>query len=267
MQRRSFVKVEDGATKGATLGRNIYDSSGKLLDAEALVIEAIAAEITPTAPATAVSADTPVIPSSSPTQSTIQTAAKQTAKATTIFKEIVKSVTASPSVSAQTIWRNILEIPKNIKSLAALSGIGFASRVNGTTGAWVNRIIRGTPSRITVNNGDGVATPDYLELYDGTLLELNSGENVLLQESYGNPRIDLVPVPDSGIGTLKVFVRDAWGRVTGSREADSYDMPQFPVVKDVMDSDFTIREEHQLIVYDSFEINGELNIEGKLVIL
>ena len=40
-QRRSFVRVEEGSTKGATVGTNLFDADGNLFDPESVIIEII----------------------------------------------------------------------------------------------------------------------------------------------------------------------------------------------------------------------------------
>jgi hypothetical protein len=69
----------------------------------------------------------------------------------------------------------------------ALKGITLDAwgRVTGTTDA----TITGTAGRVTVTNGDAAA---------------------------GVPTIDLAPVANAGGGSLLKFVRDAWGRITGT---------------------------------------------------
>lgn len=69
----------------------------------------------------------------------------------------------------------------------ALKGITLDAwgRVTGTTDA----TITGTAGRVTVANGDAAAGP---------------------------PTIDLAEVADTGGGSLLKFVRDAWGRITGT---------------------------------------------------
>lgn len=69
----------------------------------------------------------------------------------------------------------------------ALKGVTLDAwgRVTGTTDA----TITGTTGRVTVTNGDAAA---------------------------GVPTIDLAPVANAGGGSLLKFVRDAWGRITGT---------------------------------------------------
>src|SRR5574337_249891 len=68
-------------------------------------------------------------------------------------------------------------------------------RVTGTTDA----TITGTAGRVTVTNGDAAA---------------------------GAPTIDLATVADAGDGSLLKFVRDAWGRVTGTSTPTTTDLSE-----------------------------------------
>lgn len=68
-------------------------------------------------------------------------------------------------------------------------------RVTGTRAA----TITGTAGRVTVANGDA---------------------------STGLPTIDLATVADAGGGTLLRFVRDAWGRITGTSAATTSDLAE-----------------------------------------
>lgn len=68
-------------------------------------------------------------------------------------------------------------------------------RISGTRAA----TITGTAGRITVANGDA---------------------------SVGLPTIDLATVADAGGGTLQRFVRDAWGRITGTSAATTSDLAE-----------------------------------------
>lgn len=179
MQRRSFVRVEDGATKGATIGKDVFKEDGTLYDPSV--------EIT----------------------------------------EIVESTVDSIPSFFATIWRLILEIPPNIVSLAALTGIGFATRISAAS-EWANRVITGTAGRITILNGDGVTTPLELALNAGGFLELNAGGNLQLNtETSGDPTIDLDMLSDSGVGVspLMLFTRDVWGRISGTQDAVWSDLP------------------------------------------
>lgn len=119
MQRRSFVQVEDGATKGAKVGTNVYNADGSVWDPTAVVTEIVEAQ----------------------------------------------SAAANPNSVFRTLWKLILEIPANIVSLAALSGIGFATRISAG-GDWANRVIVGTFGRIDVADGDGVTGDPVINLGD-----------------------------------------------------------------------------------------------------
>lgn len=93
--------------------------------------------------------------------------------------EEIEAETPTPSVY-QTIWRLILEIPPNIVSLAALSGVGFATRLSSASD-WANRVITGI-GRIKVVNGDGVAGNPVISLLDPNYVAVTSAYNVLVSD-------------------------------------------------------------------------------------
>ena len=199
MQRRGFVTIDDEATKGAVLGKNLYNADGTLFDAGEVITQAIRTNTT------------------------------------TTTTSIVSS-----------IWRLILEIPANIISLAALTGIGFATRINSSSD-WANRVIQGITGRIDVVSGDGVGNVN-VTLNSGGSVMLNSGGNVTLNTlGGGDPTIDLAILTDSGVGAspLMLFTRDIWGRISGSQLAVWKDLP-FPGYVEktgnytLTDSDYTV---------------------------
>jgi hypothetical protein len=96
-----------------------------------------------------------------------------------------------------TYWRLIQEIPQNVTALANTTTTGLYV-VTGT-GTSVTREIEPTIGRTTVANGDGLA---------------------------GNPVVDLAVVPDAGGGSLLKFVRDMWGRVTGTSVPTTDDLSE-----------------------------------------
>ena len=178
-QRRGFVKIDDEATKGATVGKDLFNEDGTLFDPSEEITE--------------------------------------------IAEDVVDSL---PGFMA-TIWRLILEIPPNIVSLAALTGIGFATRVSSAS-EWANRVITGTTGRITVVSGDGVAVDSNVTLNAGGNVTLNAGGNVTLNVfTTGDPIIDLDLLTDSGVGAspLRLFTRDIWGRISGTQAAVWSDLP------------------------------------------
>lgn len=84
----------------------------------------------------------------------------------------------------------------NLDAIGRLYGSGLAVQVS--LFEWATRTLTGTTDRITVTNGDGTS---------------------------GNPTIDLATLADAGGGTLRKFVRDAWGRISGSSIAVLADIP------------------------------------------
>jgi len=104
--------------------------------------------------------------------------------------------TGSTSGMAATVWKLIREVPANIQKLAKLAGAGFTTR--GPDGEWYQRSIEAGEG-IDVVDGDGVA---------------------------GNPTIGLADLPDAGGGALLKIVRDAKGRVSGTSDPTTDDLPE-----------------------------------------
>jgi len=104
---------------------------------------------------------------------------------------------AKPSNYSNTLWKLIREIPANIQALAALAGLGFATRRDD--GSWTQRTIAEAEG-ITIANGDG---------------------------QDGDPAIGLADLPDSGEGAALVKVtRDSKGRVEGTEAAKTDDLAE-----------------------------------------
>lgn len=93
-------------------------------------------------------------------------------------------------------WDKIPNAPPNVQALQRATGTGLFAVTGAGTGAF--RSVTGTSGRIGVTNGSGVA---------------------------GNPTIDLATVADTGGGSFLLFVRDSWGRVSGTSEGDAGDVP------------------------------------------
>lgn len=147
-----------------------------------------------------------------------------------------------PSSIASTIWKLIREVPSNIQKLAALIGAGFAARQSN--GDWALRTLQ-EGTGIDIANPDGDAGNPTIGLEDvansgtGTLLAISrdgkgrvtgtrpatitgtAGRVAVANgdASAGLPTIDLAPVADSGAGVLLAITKDAYGRVTGTRQA------------------------------------------------
>lgn len=94
------------------------------------------------------------------------------------------TIGGSPITSAGTIT---ITLDSELGALAGFSGIGFLA--HGAAGIWTVKTLTGTPSNITVSNGNG---------------------------STGIPTINLAAVTDSGTGSFKKFITDGFGRVTGT---------------------------------------------------
>lgn len=97
---------------------------------------------------------------------------------------------------ASTVWKLIREVPANLQKLAALAGVGLA--VRGSDGSWHQRSIAAGEG-IEVENGDGIA---------------------------GNPAIGLADLPDAGGGELLKILRDDYGRIAGTSDPTTTDLPE-----------------------------------------
>lgn len=96
-----------------------------------------------------------------------------------------------------TYWRLLMEVPVNVTALAQTSTTGLYA-ITGD-GASATRQIVGTAQQVSVSNGDGLS---------------------------GDPTIGLSDLPDTSGGTLQRFERDAKGRVSGTSEATTDDLPE-----------------------------------------
>lgn len=97
---------------------------------------------------------------------------------------------------AATVWKLIREIPANIQKLAKLVGTGFTTR--SSDGEWYQRSIA-QGEGIAVTNADGVD---------------------------GDPIVALAELPDAGGGSLQKTERDSHGRLAGTSEATTSDLPE-----------------------------------------
>ncbi len=112
-------------------------------------------------------------------------------------EQIINPATSTGSQNQRTVWKQILEIPANIRKIAALVGKGFAVRQND--GEWALRTLQ-PGDAIEIQNGDGEA---------------------------GNPVIGLEDLPDSGVGAALVkTTRDAKGRTSGTSSATTTDLAE-----------------------------------------
>lgn len=110
----------------------------------------------------------------------------------------VPAAAATPAADvAVTIWRLVLEIPANVVALENATGAGLFAVTGAGVGAF--RSITGTAGRVTVANGDAVA---------------------------GNPTIDLDTLADSGAGAFKLVTRDAYGRMSGTANGTTDNVPE-----------------------------------------
>ncbi len=141
-QPRSFTTVEDGATRGAVIGRNVWNDDGSL------------------------------------------------------FEPAAAATPAQGNDVAVTLWRLVREIPLNVKALELSEGAGLFAVTGAGTGAF--RTLADTET-IGWTNGDGVA---------------------------GNPAASLKDLADSGAGTFKLLTRDTYGRLSGTKDGTTSDVPE-----------------------------------------
>lgn len=178
-----------------------------------------------------------------------------------VVTEIIETIkNSNPNNIARTLWRLILEIPANIVNLAALNEIGFATRISDSS-EWANREIFGTFGRIEVSDGDGVGS----ELNT----TLNSGEDIALNIG-GNARLNSFENITLNSGVIVTLNLDGFATLNDLSSGNPIiQLGAWPTVQNSIDSDltYTIHLGEQLIVYDSFDIEGTLNIDGDLVIL
>jgi|GEM_PF-1359173 len=148
-----------------------------------------------------------------------------------------------------TLWNLIREIPGNIRSIAALTGTGFAGRRGSDE--WELRTLKeGTGIDITNPDGDagdpiigleevpdsgigtllattfdskGRRTGSRAATITGTALQIDVVDG---DAAAGFPTISLADLPDQGAGELLAFARDSKGRVLGTRDATTDDLAE-----------------------------------------
>jgi len=153
--------------------------------------------------------------------------------------------------SAVCVWsRTLLEIPRNVQEVENLATAGIV--VRQASSDWITRQVVPTIGRTTVANGDGAGGDIVIDL----AVVIDSGAGALLavtRDSYGRitgtrdatitgtdgritvangdasaglPTIDLAEVADTGGGALKKLARDGYGRVTGTSNPTTDDLPE-----------------------------------------
>lgn len=98
-------------------------------------------------------------------------------------------------------WRfsgNWVPVPSAVLALNYIEGSGLLSW-NFDDGEFSVRSIEGTPDQIDVDNGDGYSA---------------------------NPVISLAPLGDAGGGSFKLIDRDSFGRIAGSSDGTTDDVPE-----------------------------------------
>jgi len=190
---RKIIDITPGATVGATIGRNVFNADGTLY-----------------------------VPPSS----------------------------GGSSQLSITSWELILNIPPNVTALANTVTTGlYAITAAGTS---ATRSIQAAPGETTVSNGDGVAgnpavgladvadtgagalrgiTRDAKGRINGTTDATITGTAGQIDVSNGDavagpPTISLADVADAGGGTFKLLTRDAKGRLSGTSDGDTDDVPE-----------------------------------------
>ncbi len=159
------------------------------------------------------------------------------------------SAGGQPPVSI-TSWELILNIPPNVTALANTATTGLYAIT--ADGASATRSIQAAPGETTVSNGDGVAgnpavgladvadtsagalrgiTRDAKGRINGTTDATITGTAGQIDVANGNasaglPTISLADVADAGGGTFKLLTRDAKGRLSGTSDGDTNDVPE-----------------------------------------
>lgn len=190
---RKIIDITPGATVGATIGRNVFNADGTLY-----------------------------VPPSS----------------------------GGSSQLSITSWELILNIPPNVTALANTATTGIYTITGAGTSA--TRSIQATPGETTVSNGDGVAgnpavgladvadtgagalrgiTRDAKGRINGTTDATITGTAGQVDVANGDaaagpPTISLANVADAGGGTFKLLTRDAKGRLSGTSDGDTDDVPE-----------------------------------------
>ena len=149
-----------------------------------------------------------------------------------------------------TSWELILNIPANVTALANTATTGLYVITGAGTSA--TRSIQAAPGETTVSNGDGVAGNPAVGLADvadtgsGSLRgitrdskgRINGTTDATITGTAGQvdvangdaatglPTISLADVADAGGGTFKLLTRDAKGRLSGTSDGDTDDVPE-----------------------------------------
>lgn len=149
-----------------------------------------------------------------------------------------------------TSWELILNIPPNVTALANTATTGLYAIT--AAGASATRSIQAAPGETTVSNGDGVAGNPAVGLADvadtgaGALRgitrdakgRINGTTDATItgtagqidvangDAAAGRPTISLADVADAGGGTFKLLTRDAKGRLSGTSDGDTDDVPE-----------------------------------------
>ena len=117
------------------------------------------------------------------------------ADGTVVTVDMILNVEEDGDGLGAVYWRTIQERPPNVDALAAQEGTGLYV----ITGPGASETREISSSTLNVQNGDGVA---------------------------GDPAVDLPDLPDAGGGALRKIERDQYGRVSGTSEATTDDLPE-----------------------------------------
>lgn len=118
---------------------------------------------------------------------------------TTTIDPSAKGIGEAP-VDGNAYWRQgggWVQVPLAAMSLANVEAAGWY--ILDADYNWVAREIEGTADEIDVTNGDAAA---------------------------GNPIVSLAALADTGVGTFKLITRDAKGRIEGSLDGTTDDVPE-----------------------------------------
>lgn len=195
---RNFVTVEDGATKGAQLGRDLYDENGKLLTRGDLAGGGSTGGTNTIA--STVWKLIREVPANIQKLAALATSGFAVRRSdgewvTRSLQQGAGITITSPAGEAGDPTIGLTDVPDSGAGTLLAITVDGKGRVTGTKAA----TITGTAQQIEVANGTAVA---------------------------GLPTISLADLPNSGVGAALVKItRDAKGRVSGTSAATTDDLP------------------------------------------
>lgn len=170
------------------------------------------------------------------------------ADGTVVTVDMILNVEEDGDGLGAVYWRTIQERPPNVDALAAQEGAGLYV----ITGPGASETREISSSTLSVQSGDGVASDPVIDLdeledsgsgalmaierdefgrvagtKDATITGVDGEVDVDNGDAVGGlPTIGLADVPDEGGGTLQRIQRDAKGRVSGTSDATTDDLPE-----------------------------------------